>query len=644
MLFRNSIKQAFRTPVRLTSYFLVIALVSAFLCIGLNMKRAADDNLEKVLNDFNVLALPDFKANIDAKGNRVERQNSIGYFQCYADEDILTALQQLPGVRKIDARNRFGACMDGAYQILVNRTLGGHYESGYDVVIFRLKEKEPVILDPAKWSADGKTKIPPFYHTLNVELLWSASGSNLKQDRLRFGKQHYGTYVLEPGKTYIINITEFENVDGDFYHYSDQLTVNGKGAYYWKEDQTSLMNRPLYSPIMEYYDGFWETDAGHYFRQAAEACYLASNSFNALTTGDVSLIPAFAGGQVYLKEGRLFTEEDYMNGNKVCLVSDHFLECSGYQIGDIIDFSFYPAQYILNYNQRDQISFYDPHLFVEDKQSIRNGTDGDFPLNHIFDENTYTIIGTYDGKVAWRDDHESYKQNESMLWLTVIFPEKSIENQPPVKLSQYTTTIKVEPLMLQKFLAAAQSSGLMDEQAYGYQLGLTIDDHGLLEMISGLEALQQVSRLALMLSAITAALAVAVLSILHLLQNRRQMAVLRSLGMRKGQAVAWLICGVLLISLLASSCGAMLGEKLSAKATESIIATAQEDTMDSSFSAMLATDTEDSEDDFQLTTATDPAITKQSTALVFGGLLLCMTILFTIEAHKPPLLMLGVKE
>ena len=333
-----------------------------------------------------------------------------------------------------------------------------------------------------------------------------------------------------------------------------------------------------------------------------------------------------------------------MNGNKVCLVSEIFLEYSGYQIGDTIDFSFYPAQYILNYNQRDQISFYDPHLFVEDERSIRNGTDGDFPLNHIFDENTYTIIGTYDGKVASRDDHESYKQNESMHWLTVIFPEKSIENQPPVQLSQYTTTLQIEPMQLQKFLAAAQGSGLMDEQPYGYQLGLTIDDHGLLEMLSGLEALQQVSRLALMLSAITAALAVAVLSILHLLQNRRQMAVLRSLGVRKGQAVAWLICGILLVSLLASVCGAVIGEKLSAKATENIIATAQEDTMDSSFSAMLATGTEDSEDDFQLTTATDPTLTWQSAALVFGGLLLCMTILFTIEAHKPPLLMLGVKE
>ena len=642
-MFFYSFKHMFRTPIKMITYSLVIVLVCAFFCIGLNMKQVADQNLNTVLNEFNVLAIPNFKASIDQYGNLVERQDSIGYFQCYADEDMLTSLQQLPGVKALDARNRFGACIDGSYQTFANYR-PEHYESGYDVIIFRLKEKEPIVIEPMKWSADGKTAIPPVDYTLNVELLWSANGSNLKHNKLHFQKSSYGTYVLEPGKTYIINITSFEQINGDFYHYSDQLAVNGRGAYYWKEDQTSLLNRPPYPPIMEYYDGFWETDAGHYFRQAAEACYLASNSFNALTTSDVSLIPAFAGGEVHLKEGRLFTEEDYVNGNKVCLVSEIFLEYSGYQIGDTIDFSFYPAQYILNYNQRDQISFYDPHLFVEDADSIRNGTDGDFPLNHIFDENTYTIIGTYDGKVAWRREHESYKQNESMYWLTVIFSEKSIENQPPVKLSQHTTTLQIEPMMLQKFLAAAQGSGLMDEQAYGYQLGLTIDDHGLLEMLSGLEALQQVSRLTLMLSAITAALAVAVLSILHLLQNRRQMAVLRSLGLRKGQAVAWLLYGVLLISLLASGCGAMLGEKLSAKATESIIATAQEDTMDSSFSAMLATDTGDGEDDFQLTTATDPSITWKSAALVFGGLLLCMTVLFTIEAHKPPLLMLGVKE
>jgi len=641
-MFFYSFKHMFRTPIKMITYSLVIVLVCAFFCIGLNMKQVADQNLNTVLNEFNVLAIPNFKASIDQYGNLVERQDSIGYFQCYADEDMLTSLQQLPGVKALDARNRFGACVDGAYDFFKNRQLATYYQS-LDVVIFRYTGDEVLIVDPPEWSEDHKHTVGPVTHTIDVELLWSAASRNLNQNKLYFCKPYDATYVLEPGKTYIINLGDRAGIDRDVYHFGDRLVVNDRGYYYRALVET--LDEELFIPaIVEYYDGFWESDLGRYYQQSAEACYLNSNSVNALTTGDISLIPAFAGGQVYLKGGRLFDQEDYDNGNKVCLVSQALLEQFEYQIGDTIDFSFYEAHYPLSHNQRDQFSIYDPYLFVEDVESLQNGTDGDFPLNHIFDENTYTIIGTYDGKVARRNDHESYKQNESMHWLTVIFPEKSIENQPPVKLSQYTTTLQIEPMMLQKFLAAAQGSGLMDEQAYGYQLGLTIDDHGLLEMLSGLEALQQVSRLALMLSAITAALAVAVLSILHLLQNRRQMAVLRSLGLRKGQAVAWLICGILLVSLLASVCGAVIGEKLSAKATESIIATAQEDTMDSIFSAMLATDTGDGEDDFQLTTATDPALTWQSAALVFGGLLLCMTILFTIEAHKPPLLMLGVKE
>ena len=645
MLLRNSIKQAFRTPVRLVAYFLIVTLVCAFLCIGLNMKQIADQNLNTVLNEFNVLALPNFKAPIDQYGNLVERQDSIGNLACYAPADYLEMLRQFPGVEQIDARNRFGACFNGALERLRGHSMNGYYLTPPDVVIFSLSGDETITILPKKYDVETKSYTRDHICDLDVQMYWSAAGQNLNQKKLQIKNNSYDTYYLEPGKTYILCLDDLQGIQTDIYHYGYRLLVNEKGLYHWTYATTTILGQEFpFPPIAEYYDGFWETDIGRYYRQIAESCYLGNNSINALTTGDLSLIPAFAGGQVYLKEGRLFEKEDYDNGNKVCLVSQALLEQFEYKIGDTLDFSFYPAQYPLNYNQRDQFSIYDPHLFVEDAESIQNGTDGDFPLNHIFDENTYTIIGTYGGKVASREDHESYKQNESMHWLTVIFPEKSIENQPPVKLSQYTTTIKVEPLMLQKFLAAAQGSGLIDEQAYGYQLGLTIDDHGLLEMISGLEALQQVSRLALMLSAITAALAVAVLSILHLLQNRRQMAVLRSLGMRKGQAVAWLICGVLLISLLASGCGAMLGEKLSVKATESIIATAQEDTMDSSFSAMLATGTEDSEDDFQLSTATDPSITWKSAALVFGGLLLCMTILFTIEAHKPPLLMLGVKE
>ena len=44
MLFRTSLKQTLRTPVRLIAYFLVAALVTAFLCVGLNLHKFGSES------------------------------------------------------------------------------------------------------------------------------------------------------------------------------------------------------------------------------------------------------------------------------------------------------------------------------------------------------------------------------------------------------------------------------------------------------------------------------------------------------------------------------------------------------------------------------------------------------------------------
>lgn len=52
MLFRTGLRQTLRAPVRLIASFLVIALVSAFLCIGLNLYLGAEENAKKYTMDF----------------------------------------------------------------------------------------------------------------------------------------------------------------------------------------------------------------------------------------------------------------------------------------------------------------------------------------------------------------------------------------------------------------------------------------------------------------------------------------------------------------------------------------------------------------------------------------------------------------
>lgn len=639
-----SLKRALRTRRRLIVYFCVLTAVSTFLVIGLNLKAMADANLSAILDNFNVLALPDFQAYIDQNGKRTASfSDRIGYLSCKAEGYDVSALEDLPGVIKVDARNQFGACVNNHEGILSEYRLC-HQTSlrynGADVVIFQLKGDHVVTIPGRQIKKTGAgTAFMPSQTQISVDLIWSASGRSTDLSTLTVQSHAKEPYLLLPGETYIMKFGVSGNLDGDIYHSAEQIYVRENGTYAMKDDY-SWQSR--YRPITKYYEGFWDTAMGNYYRQIAEACYLNANSLTAITTNDISMIPSWAGGDVYLQKGELFSEEDYENGNQVCIISQKLLEVMGWEIGDTIDFSFYETDYILTKYIRNQFSTFDPYLYA-DAEAVANGTDKTLPLEQVFDEGSYTIIGTYDGNVCHWEEHESELFNESMHWLMVLLPSASVDNQPEVKLSQYMTSIQVEPMMLQKFLAAAQSSGLMEEQTYGYQLGLTVDDHGLSGMISGLEALQEISRLVLLLSSLTAGLAVLVLVILHLLQNRRQIAILRSMGIKKAQVVMFVTIGILLASLLGTVIGGMVGQRLSNDVAERILATAQEDSVDDRFSAMTSVKT--SEDaTFEMEIAADPTCTKIAVGSIFGAMLLLSVGVVLWESRKPPLLMLGVKE
>ena len=637
------LKRALRTRRRLIAYFCVLAVVSAFLAIGLNLKMMADANLTAILDNFNVVALPDFQAYINQKGKlTASLSDRIGYLPCKAEGYDLSALKDLPGVQKIDARNQFGACVNNHEGILSDYR-ACHSSSmrynGSDVVIFQLRGDQMVTIPERQIKeTSAGTIYSPSKTQISIDLIWSASGRST-MPTLTVQSHAKEPYLLWPGETYIMKFGGGGDLDGDIYHKADQIYVKENGTYTMKND-FSLKSR--YRSITKYYEGFWDTTMGKYYRQTAEACYLAGNSLTAITTSDISMIPSWASGDVHLQKGELFSEEDYEHGNKVCIISQKLLEVMGWEIGDTIDFSFYETNYILNQYIRNQYSTFDPSLYA-DAKAIARGKDKTMPMEQVFDENTYTIIGTFDGKVCHKDDHESYLFNESMHWLMVLLPSTSVHNQPEVKLSQYMTSIQVEPMMLQKFLAAAQSSGLMEEQTYGYQLGLTVDDHGLSGMISGLEALQEISRLVLLLSSLTAGLAVLVLVILHLLQNRRQIAILRSMGIKKAQVAAFVTTGILLASLLGTVIGGLAGQRLSNDVAERILTTAQEDSVDDRFSAMTSVKTAE-DATFELEVAADPDCTRIAVGSIFGAMLLLSVGAVLWESRKPPLLMLGVKE
>ena len=62
MLCKMSIRQSFRAPVRLIASFVVVALVCAFLVIGVNLRQTAQNNLQLLKEEFDVVAIPTFWA------------------------------------------------------------------------------------------------------------------------------------------------------------------------------------------------------------------------------------------------------------------------------------------------------------------------------------------------------------------------------------------------------------------------------------------------------------------------------------------------------------------------------------------------------------------------------------------------------
>ena len=639
-MLRMGLRQGFRAPRKLAAYFLVTLLVCSFLAIGLNLKQAADSNMEAVLSGFNVMAMPDFKGYIDENGHLAPTlRESVGYFPCFAENYDVEKLRALKGVQKLDARNQFGAYVNhqnGALYAMRSSygAVGVRYADA-DVLIFQLDSDVPIVLHG--WECDdGVNRVT----TIPLKTLWSATGRNNLAQVIVTRHIFENDYILKPGKTYIMNLGDCGLMD-DTYHRAHLLRVTSRGAYSMKLQDEQMQIPENYFPISEYYEGFWDTPMGFYYQQSAQASDLAGGSLTAITTSDLSMIPAWANGYVTLKKGRLFTQEDYDQGNRVCLVSQKLLERMNWKIGDTLDLSFFETVYTLSSTIKNQFSTFYPYLY-DSEENVYNGRTTTMPKDHFFDENTFTIVGTYDGNVYWLSDHDSDFQR-SMHWLMMLVPESSVQNQPTPKLSPYHTTLRIEPLMVQKFLAAAQSSGLMEEQEYGYQMGLTVDDHGLSKMVAGLESLQQISRLTLVLSVVTAGLAVLVLAIVHLLQSRRQVAAMRSLGMRRAPAAMCLLVGILLAGLLGAAAGGAIGGALSARVTQRIVDTAQEESLDASFSAAAVTSS-DGEDDFQLNAAADPRQSWLAAGSVFGALVILAGALFLREAGKPPLLLLGVKE
>lgn len=684
MLFLSSLRQTLRTPVRSIAVLLVAALLCALLTVGLNLRSSAEQGLDQIRGAFDVVAYPSFHGDINALGQLASPTDPdyIGYLPCAAPDYDWSPILEAPGVKDVETWGRYGAYVE---QDLPLETSFGFIQL-FRIVYQGQRPKlvtleEPVTFEPGEAKvirveeagAPGATITASENYT--VEELAISSGYRLTwysgvpetmaawdseqkycvfdEERgwlegiwLQPGQEYIGMGYCAPsfdpmtgkrGKTVSIRVHAGDADSVYFWQYQSDGSV-GQGLQ--PVAKTLPCTEGFYLPLLPYDDGFWDRAEGLYFQELQKYYTVSRRTLSVAAVDDLSRLMPFYQNKVYVREGRSFSETDYDEGRKVCLVSAAMANSSGWRIGDSLYLSLFSGEFAETSDCVEAAATWYSHWeTAEENGSCRPALADDF-----FFKGSYKIIGFYEGAVTDVVDGTSrqYTLDQGFSSTMVFVPKSSLQNAPETAPGQYRTVIVLDGEQINPFMEHMQSSGLMTPQNGGYELGLTVYDQGLSGVSRNLEQLDRVSKLTLALSAVTALLAIVLLAVLTLQQNARQIAALRSMGVPRGKVPQAVLSGLLSVCVLGACIGGFVGHRMTQTAANYILDTAQQDVGDIGFSAMLANDSRQP--------AWEVAIrTHPQSAVLSGAALVCLLLILTVllvrrESGRSPILRLGAKE
>ena len=351
------------------------------------------------------------------------------------------------------------------------------------------------------------------------------------------------------------------------------------------------------------------------YEQIARAYYINSRSFGVMTTNDLTGIPAFHLGNMFIPEGRMITEEEYASGAKVCMISTDLAKLQGWNVGDKIDFSFY------EYN-----NFVNATIWGSRLSPRYTYTDPD----HFFDNGEYEIVGTYNVRPLTGTSAVSASA-VSVPWNTIYIPEKSLENAPAEEDRPVTgalLTIWLENGKIEPFIERMNELGITGAKQGDYEARFTFYDQGYSRIQPSLEALSGTAELLLILSSSLLVIAALLLAFFYAQSQKQSIGTMRLLGCSKARAFVAVMLSALIIAVTGALIGAAIGHALTASVGESIMANANQTPEEFlAFSAYLA---ESTQVDVEFALGADAKVSLL-TCLAALGLFIAGTLVFVLR-------------
>ena len=661
MMLSMHLRQIFRKPMRTVLYLLILALLTAFFCVSLNLYDNSRQNIRLAQETYSTIAVMELYADVDSRGNLIADVSTAEDYAGYHDITVngydIKPIVTAPSVIKYELRARYGAYSD---EYIASSEDGKKALFQSDVLRFKFVPEHQKVKEADKpWDDvdfvdDGNYRI--HYadgmggsygeRQYNVDVIESATDAfsysllgiivYYKEDymgdewqsalkKLNGDDSTEKCIIIEPNTEYIVSghVWSAEPRKNQYGKYlvdhmiteADRLFMNWFYRYKAGHDEEAGYERTDEQPfaIYRYEDVLANPELKEKFDQLARAYRINSRSFAVMTTNDIGGVPAFHLGNMFMKEGRSITEEEYASGAKVCMISKDLAKVQKWTIGDKIDFSFYEFGFFTNATVWG--STLKPYYTYTDP-------------NHFFDSGEYEVVGIYDVRPITGSSTVS-RSALSVPWNTIYIPEKSLENAPAEEERPVTgalMTLWIENGKIEPFLERMNELGITGAKNGDYEARFTFYDQGYSRIQPSLEALSGTAELLLILSSSLLVIAALLLAFFYALSQKQSIGTMRLLGCSKARAAITVVLCAAMIAIVGVGAGACVGHALTQRVGESIIASA--DTVPEEFQAFSAYLTENTNIEVEFALGAKNAVSAVAVAaalaLFMGGVIVCV--------------------
>lgn len=429
------LKQATRRPLFTTLLVLLLSFSVLLSCIGYSAWESAKTQKSEISNGYTTIAIPiePDLSNLSPEEIATALQNRV-----FADN----AAQEAPQITMVDRRCLLSAHIAGSRSLSSSSIDPSEYNTAFDgecysLAVFALRcsgireqPTEGMFLYDATFSVEEIICLSDAYNTFpkpdSVHIYSDVRESN-------------GAVPFEKGKTYLVfgqyqdyrvvrsadgydqvknenrYIVPFPEINSNFYGEPSSLEL---GSYNGLDYHFPAAGRlPWVCEYTGSVTDYLNSDAASTWREdIVPLCQLNYESAAVILTNRAESMYSFNTGDEALLSGRFFTDEEYINGDDVCVISAAYAEQNGLRLGDMIQLDYYDS----GFGEYNNGATANSMLAAEDPGPYRQRYYMS-PDDAIGVCKNYTVIGIYTGA---RFAFGAYQLNAD----TILVPKASVPN------------------------------------------------------------------------------------------------------------------------------------------------------------------------------------------------------------------------